>query len=192
MAPAVLYSHAPMATFLADLRFACHQLRKSPGFALVAILTLALGIGCNTGVFSFIYAWILTPAPFLQSNELTLVRFVNLTENWTEDMAPADSIDFREATRKVFKEVAAFDLTSFNLSGAAMAAQRVEGARISANFHGVFRVQPSFGRAFLPEEEEPGRDHVAILSDGIWRQRYGSDPQILQKNIRLEGVDDSA
>ncbi len=178
-----------MQGLLQDIRFALQLLWKGRGFTCIAILTLALGIGCNTGVFSFIYAWVLTPAPFPQAAQLTLIRFEHRTEKSVENLAPADFADLREASGETFQSMAGFDIENFNLSGGAPQAQSVEGARISPDFFKVFRVQPALGRGFRAEEEQDGQGQVAILSDGLWKQRYAGDPNILGKSVRIDGVE---
>lgn len=173
-----------------DLRFALHLFRKSPGFALAAILTLALGIGCNVGVFSFVYAWILTPAPFAHAERIVLIRLEHRLQKWAGDLSPADLLDLRDASSPVLQPIAAFDLTGFNLSGAGLPPERVQGARASPEFFNIFDARPAMGRAFLPEDaNKAGDSKVAIISDGIWKRRYAGDPGIIGRNIRLDGGD---
>lgn len=163
--------------------------RRNPGFSAAAVLTLALGIGCNTGVFSFVDAWILTPAPFNHSEQLTLIRFEDRMQKSAENLAPADFADFRDDTRAAFQSVAGFVADGFNLSGPGLPAERILGARVSPAFFDVFRVQPAQGRGFIAEEEQGGHGQVAVLSDGLWKRRYAADRNIVGKNIRLDGVD---
>lgn len=178
-----------MHGFVQDLRFALHLFRKNPGFTFAAMLTLALGIGCNVGVFSFVYAWILAPSPFPDSERIVLIRFEDRLEHWVDDLSPADFRDLREATASTFVSVAAFRLTGFNLSGAGITPERVQGAQVSPGFFKVFQKSPRFGRDFLPDDAT-GQAHarVAILSDELWKRRYAADPNIIGRDIRLESA----
>ncbi|MBV8072765.1 MAG: ABC transporter permease [Acidobacteriaceae bacterium] len=171
-----------------DLRFAFHQLRSSPGFTFAAILTLALGIGCNAGVFSFVYAWLLSPSPFPHSERITLIRFEHRLDRWADDLSRADFDDLQRATSSTFEGVAAFELMGFNVSGAGTTPERIPGARVSPDFLAVLRAQPEKGRGFLPEDaRDDEHSRVALISHGIWKQRFGGSSAIIGKEIRLEG-----
>ncbi|MBV8550886.1 MAG: ABC transporter permease [Acidobacteriaceae bacterium] len=172
-----------------DIRYALHLFRRNPGFTLTAVITLALGIGCNVGVFSFAYAFLLTPSPFAHSEQIALIRFEQRLQRSVEDLSPADYTEFREATHNTFQSVAGFDLEGFNLSGAGLEPERVQGARVSSDFFPLFGVKPAEGRSFLPEETSKSQAQVVVISNGLWQRRYAADPNIIGKNIRLEGTD---
>lgn len=174
-----------MRTLIRDLRFGARMLRKHPGFAFVALVTLALGIGANTAIFSVVNAVLLRPLDYREP-----ARVVTLWESvpakggrWR--VAPANFFDWKKQNQ-VFEEVAAFSASTLNLTGTGEPAQ-LSGSRVSEGYFGVLGVEPAVGRAFLPEEFEPGKGQVVILGQGLWRNRFGSDPNVVGKSIRLDG-----
>jgi predicted permease len=182
-----------MTGMLQDIRYALRQLRKSPGFALVAVLTLALGIGANTTIFSVLNATLLKPLSFPDPDRLVLVwqTFGKGPDNYSIVSAP-NFWDF-EQRNHVFEGMALFDSAGrgYNLSasGSSREPEQVSGLRVSANFFSVLGVQPFLGRTFLPEEETRGKDHEVILSYGLWQRRYGQDRALVGKTIRVDGED---
>lgn len=182
-----------MTTLLQDLRYALRQLRRSPGFTLVAVLTLALGIGANTTIFSVMNATILKRLSFPDPDRLVLVwqTYGKGPDNYNIVSAP-NYWDF-EKQNHVFEGVALCDSvgSGYNLSasGSSREPEQVPGLRVSANFFSVLGVQPFLGRTFLPEEEIRGRDHEVILSYGLWQRRYGADRSLVGKTIKIDGED---
>jgi putative ABC transport system permease protein len=175
-----------MRTLVRDLRFGARMLLKHPGFTTVAVTTLALGIGANTAIFSVVNAVLLRPLDYREPN-----RVVALWENvpakggrWR--VAPANFFDWKKQSQ-VFEEVAAFGASTLNLTGAGEPAQ-LSGSRVSEGYFGALGVGPALGRAFLPEEYEPGKGQVVILGHTLWRGRFGSDPNVLGKTVRLDGT----
>jgi putative ABC transport system permease protein len=174
-----------MATLLQDLRYAFRMLVKSPGFTLVAVLTLALGIGANTAIFSVLDAVVLRPLPFASPN-----RLVHLTGKFamgdTAGITPADYSDYRAANR-TFEQMAVLDYaaSTSNLSGQGKPAQ-VASSSASWNIFAALGVPPLLGRTFVPADEQATLPQVAILSKGIWRTHFGSDPKIIGKQIILD------
>jgi predicted permease len=178
-------------TLASDVRFGLRMLRKDRSFAAVAILTLALGIGANTTIFSLLNDLLLRRLPFPGVDRLALI--------WETDIHDAQSIrlvslpNFRdwEKENHVFENMALFDSSGrgYNLSQGNSEPESVSGVRVSENFFSVLGVQPMLGRAFLAEENIPGRDHVVILSYKLWQRRYAGDPAILGKAIRVDGQD---
>ncbi|MGA9645107.1 MAG: ABC transporter permease, partial [Candidatus Korobacteraceae bacterium] len=174
-----------MHTILHDLRYALRQLRKSPGFTLVAVLTLALGIGANTAVFSAMDGVLLRPLPYHQSSRLMLV-------SETESVAPKDELgvaaqeflDYRDQNQS-FSDVAAFQSDGFNLTGGGEPL-RIRAARISASAFPTLGVSPMMGRAFTAEEDRSGSDNVVELSYSLWQRQYHGDPNILGRTIKLD------
>jgi predicted permease len=164
-----------LETLLQDLRYALRMLRKSPGFTAVAIVTLALGIGANTAVFSMVDAVLLRPLPFKDPDRVITV--------WPS--APLARFDEANGT-STLESAALYEQGDLNLSGEG-AAQRIPAAAVTENFFRVFALTPVRGRAFLPSEEIPGHAPVALLSYGLWRTRYHSDPDILGKVVYLNG-----
>lgn len=184
---------AGMTGILQDVRYAVRQLRKSPGFTLVAVLTLALGIGANTTIFSVMNATLLQSLPFPDSDRLVLVwqTFGKNPDDYNIVSAP-NYWDFQRQNH-VFESMALFDSAGrgYNLSasGNAREAEQVSGLRVSASFFSVLGVQPFLGRTFLPEEEVRGKDHEVILSYGLWQRRYGADRALVGKTIKVDGED---
>jgi predicted permease len=182
-----------MTTLFQDLGYALRQLRRGPGFTLVAVLTLALGIGANTTIFSVMNATILKKLSFPDPDRLVLVwqTYGKGPDNYSIVSAP-NYWDF-ERQNHVFEGIALFDSAGrgYNLStgGSNAAPEQVSGLRVSANFFSVLRVQPFLGRTFLPEEEIRGKDHEVILNYGLWQRRYGADRSLLGKTIKVDGED---
>jgi len=170
-----------------DLRYALRMLRKSPGFTAVAVLTLALGIGANTAIFTVISAVLLRPLPYKDPDRVVMVY-----RTWSDSpagrflCAPADTLDWKEQN-KVFEDMAVLDWDFDPALSQAGEPVKVPGLRVSANFFSVFGVSPLLGRGFLPEEDQRGRDNVVVLSYGLWQQWMGGDPDIIGKAIRLDG-----
>jgi putative ABC transport system permease protein len=182
-----------MGTLLQDLRYGLRMLRKSPGFTLVAILTLALGIGANTTIFSVMNATLLRRLSFPEANRLVLVwqTFGKNPDDYNIVSAP-NYWDF-ERQNHVFQGMALFDSAGrgYNLAanGSNREPEQVSGLRVSASFFNVLGVQPFLGRSFLPEEEVRGKDREVILSYGLWTRRYGSDATLVGKTIKIDGED---
>jgi predicted permease len=176
-----------LETALQDLRYAARGLRKNPGFTIVAVLTLALGIGANTAIFSMVNALLLHPYNFPD-----LDRLVRVWENRGIDegadarfIAPQDATDLISGA-PVFDALATYECGDFNLS-AEESVQAVLGCRVSANFFDVLGVKPVSGRVFASEEEQPGADQVAVVSHGFWQRRFGGDAALVGKMIQMNG-----
>ncbi len=174
-----------------DVRFGLRQLRRNPGFTAVAVLTLALGIGLNSAIFSAINAVLLRPLPYKDPE-----RLVNVEETLKSyqnggapvGLSPANYLDF-EKQNQVFEVMAAVNFFFGNYGRLALVTgdqtERVQGVRVSASFFPVLGVQPMLGRTFLPEEDKPGAK-VVVLSYELWRQRFGADQKVLGRDIRLD------
>lgn len=170
-----------------DLRFAFRQLRKSPGFTFVAVLTLSLGIGANTAIFSVINAVLLRPLPYPDAQ-----RIVYLSESDQVQSAISinwlDFLDWKH-DNTVFENLAATRRESFNLSGVAgREAERVSGAVVTANFFKVIGVAPEFGRVFSEDEDRRGGHALAVISDGLWQRAFQRDPNVLGRAINLHNA----
>jgi putative ABC transport system permease protein len=175
-----------------DVRFALRALRRSPGFALVAILTLALGIGANTTVFSAVYAVLLAKPPFAQPERLRVLLPTLRDPQGTLDSMRYWSYPEYEAFRTAVGDlpVAAYtqDARPYNLGGLD-APQRVQGETVSATYFSVLGVAASLGRTFAPDEDRTPSTHpVAVISDALWRTAFGADPAILGRTITLNTV----
>ena len=175
-----------MEILLKDIRYGVRGLLKRPAFTIVALITLALGIGANTAIFSVVNAVLLRPLPFHNPDELAIVwedaTFVGFPRNTP---APANYYDWK-TQNKSFSEMAASASTSFNLTGDGEP-ERVAAYAVSSDFIPVFGVRPMLGRSFLPEEEQPGAGKVVLLSYSLWQSRYGGEQSILNRDILLNG-----
>jgi putative ABC transport system permease protein len=167
-----------------DLRFALRQLRQSPGFTAVAVLTLALGIGANTTIFTAVNAILLRPLPYPQPDRLVHILEAARQES-PNVVAYPDFLDWQQQT-KVFADMAAYQLATFNLTGADEP-ERVPGLRTTANFFRTLGVKPALGRDFLPEEDEPGGSAVLLLTHRLWERRFGADPAVIGRTVPLNG-----
>jgi len=182
-----------METFVQDTRYGLRNLRRNPGFTIVAILTLALGIGANTTIFSVINETLLKPLPFPHSDRLVLVweTFGKGPDNLNIVSAP-NFWDFQRQAQS-FESMAIFDSAGrgYNLSasGDKRDAEQVSGLRVTAGFFSVLGVKPLLGRTFLPEEETLGKDQEVVLSFGLWKRRYSGDPSLVGRTVRIDGAD---
>src|SRR5262249_59210577 len=175
-----------MQTLLQDLRYGARMLLKNLGFTLIAIVTLALGIGANTAIFSVVNAVLLRPLPYKNSAQLVMVGMLNENPSGTPSMvSPGDFGDWTQQNR-VFEGMAAFRSCTANLTGVGEP-ERIPCATMTDSFFPVLGVAPLLGRAFLAEEDQPGRNRVVVLSHGLWQRRFGSDPRMLGKPGTLDG-----
>ena len=174
-----------MDTLLQDLRYAARTLLKSPGFTLVAVLTLALGIGANTALFSVIDAALLRPYPYPEPDQL--VRVYSTSPHGAEwSASPADFFDWRQMARS-FSGLAAVNAGSMALSGEGPA-EHLQAATVTEDFFRVFAVAPALGRPFAAEEMVTGHDHEVVLGDALWRSYFGADPRVVGRTVRLDGA----
>ena len=182
-----------MGNLVQDVRYGLRNLGRNPSFVLVTILTLALGIGANTTIFSVIDNTLLKPLPFPGANRLVLVweTFGKGPDNRNIVSAP-NFWDFKRQSRS-FESMAIFDSAGrgYNLSPTSDSkeAEQVSGLRVSAGFFSVLGAAPFLGRTFLPEEETLGKDHEVVLSYGLWKSRYNGDPSLVGQTIRVDGAD---
>jgi len=175
----------------ADTRFALRMLRKNPGFTAVAVLTLALGIGATTAVFGVVNAILLKPLPYPNPDKIVMLwwKAPISSAQFDADRFPWGKRDFLHFSQssKAFQSLGAFKSDFFNFAGSGEPV-RLDGLRASAGFFSALGVAPSLGRTFTPEEDQPGREFEVILSDQLWRDRFGADPGILGRPITLGGA----
>ena len=172
-----------MESLLQDVRYALRMLRKSPGFAAVAILTLALGIGANTAIFSVVNGVLLNPLPYPQPEQL--VALYQRTPNFTEASIPYPNfLDWQRETRS-FSSLAAYRHDDFNLTGTGEP-ERLKGEMVSASFFPLLGVKPVVGRTFMESEDLLGGATVALISDNLWKQKFGSSPEVVGKSLDLD------
>src|SRR5882762_2363822 len=177
-----------METFFKDLRYGINSLRKHQGFSLIVIVVLALGIGANTAVFSIVNSVLLRPLPYQDSDRLVMIwgNFQKL--NIERLTAKAAEFEDYRAQDQTFEQVAAFDNQSFNLSGSDQA-ERVTGARVTANLFAMLGAQTEHGRAIAPDENQTGHDRVVVLSHGFWQRRFGGNANAVGQTLRLNDQD---
>jgi putative ABC transport system permease protein len=174
-----------MEPFFKDIRYGFRSLVKAPGFTVVALITLALGIGANTAIFSVVNAVLLRPLPFPESER---VMWIGQQFSGSPAAAGQPKFLFWREQSQVFESMAAYEgfRGGGNLAGG-NEAEYVGGLHVSSDFFRVLGVNPSLGRAFTPEDDTPGAAPVAILADGLWRRRFNSDAAIVGKTISLNG-----
>lgn len=169
-----------------DLRYNFRVLRKTPGFTAVIILTLALGIGATTAIFSVVNVILLRPLPYDNPDQLVVVWGTQPQLN-TAPSSPADFLDVKRRNH-VFDQIAAYQARSFNLTGLSDAT-RLRGAVVSTEVLPLLGIKTAFGRGFLPEEDRLGNNQVVILSYGLWQRSFGSDPHLIGRRLTLNGQD---
>jgi predicted permease len=175
-----------METLWRDLSYGVRMLIKDPGFTAVAVLSLAIGIGANSAIFSVADALLLRPLPYEDADRLVILWSrspgLNVAQDW---FSPGQYLDVK-TRNQVFEEVAITIGGSFNLTGQGTP-ERVDGARVSSSLFTLLGAGPLLGRVFLPEEDEPGKPPAVVLSNGFWQRRFGSDPEIIGKSLTLNG-----
>ena len=177
----------PMSTFLTDLRFAWRFLLKNPGFTAVAVLTLALGIGANTAVFSLLNTVLLKPLPYSEPERLMVIWEHRYDRNRpTNVVAPANFLRWQERTR-AFAGMAALADDRRNLTGIGEP-EDLPGQLVNVNLFPLLGVKAALGRTFVEGEGREGSPQVVILSDGLWRRRFGADPGIVGRAVNLSGT----
>src|SRR5437867_651835 len=178
-----------MGALLQDLRYGLRMLANNPGFTAVAVLTLALGIGANTAIFSVVNSVLLRPLAYRESQQLYLIQVVWLQMAKFYPLIPANLPGFRIWQRDChsFESIAIAEGASADLTGAGEAVE-IHGVRASANLFDVLGVRPALGRSFLPEEDEPGRGRVVVLADEFWRGRFHADRSAVGRTVTLDGA----
>ena len=176
-----------MSGVLQDVRYALRQLRRSPGFTAVAVLTLALGIGANTAIFSIFNATLLRPLPYKDPGRIVILW--STIPRWgfsgPGSLTDSDYVQWQQQNQ-VFDQIAAFRGQTSNLTGRGIP-ERLTGSAATASLFPLLGVPPELGRVFSAEEQLPGRENVVLLSHGLWARRFGSDPDIVGKPITLDG-----
>ena len=174
-----------MDRILFDLRYAARRLRHSPGFTLVVILTLALGIGANSAIFSVVNTVLVRPLPYADPERLVTIF------HWYPSLkleAPVSAPGFQTYRDRIraFDGVAVSSPWNVNLTGTGEP-ERLRGVRVSAQFFATLGVAASRGRVLLPEEDQAGRNHEIVLSDGLWKRVFGGEENILDRRVSLNG-----
>jgi predicted permease len=176
-----------MNTLAQDIRYAVRAFARNPGFALAAILSLAIGIGANTSIFSVANALLLRPLPYEDANRLVILwnrsPGLNITEDW---FSTAQYLDIKNGHHG-FEQVAIAIGGNYNLTGEGDP-ERMGVIRVSANLLPMLGARPERGRVFVPDEDAPGRPATAVLTDGMWARHYGRDPKMIGKSITINGL----
>ncbi|HKS40520.1 MAG TPA: ABC transporter permease, partial [Blastocatellia bacterium] len=176
-----------MENLLQDIRFGFRTLVKNPGFTLVAIIALALGTGANSAIFSVVNAVLLRPLPYGDPDRVMMIWGHNLrTGNKESAISVPDFNDYREQNNS-FEQLASLAYEDFNLTGGDEP-EHIQGTMVSANFFDTLGVKAAIGRTFSPEEGQPGADRVVVISNGLWKRRFGASTSLLGQTISLNGV----
>jgi len=173
--------------FWVDLRFAARLLAKDKWFTLVAALALALGIGVNTTVFTFVNAVLIRGLPIDEPDSVMAMRSLDPVRNREMGVSYLDFRDWRENTR-TFESLAAFTGTTANVSDEGQLPEQFNGTYLSANAFAIMRQRPVLGRDFLPEDDRPGAAPVVLIGHGMWQNRYGSNPSVIGRTVRINDV----
>ena len=175
-----------METIFTDIRFGFRSLLKRPGATLIALVTLALGIGVNTAIFSAVDSVLLRPLPFKDPERLVSIWEQTLQIGiLRNEVAPANFVDLR-TQNQTFEAIGAYGPQDVNLTGDGEP-ERISGQLVSANVLSILGVEPALGRTFLANEDQPGQEHVVVLSYALWQRRFNQDPSVLNRNITLNG-----
>ena len=174
-----------MAGVWQDIKWGFRSLAKSPFFTLIVVLTIALGTGANSAIFSIVNGVLLRPLPFPEADRVVMLWETEKGQEGKKvPVAPADYFDWREQA-ETFESMAGFHPWSASLTGQEEP-ERISGAAVAAEFFEVLQIQPALGRFFTPEEDRPGAEPVVVLSHGIWQRRFGGDESILESQVLLD------
>ena len=180
-----MWSGASLEAFWQDLRYGARMLAKSPGFALIAILTLALGIGANTAIFSVVNGVLLNPLPYPHPEQIVSL-FTEMPNFKNGSISYPNFEDWRRMNRS-FSSIAAYRSTGFNLSGHGER-EHLHGEMISAGFFEILGINPLLGRSFSADEDRLGANPTVMITEGLWKRKYGSDPTIIGQRMVLNDV----
>jgi putative ABC transport system permease protein len=175
-----------MGDLAQDLKYGLRALRRAPGFTVVAILTIALGIGATTAIFSVINAVVLRPLPYLEADRVVMIWMDNTRQAIEKDIHSYPNFADYRSQNTVMSEMAGFTNANFNVTGNGDP-QRIRGAAATADLFRVLRASPLIGRVFTAEEEEQGSDAVVVLSHGFWERAFGGDAGVVGTTVQLNG-----
>src|SRR5882724_7114242 len=175
-----------MDTALQDLLYGLRMLRRRPGFAVVAILTLALGIGANSAIFSVVNAVLLRPLPYKNADNLVMLWSKFYREGAEKVSVSAPELQDFKTRSKSFEQIVAHYSQGFNLTGV-NEPERLQGTFVSPDMFTALGINPMLGRNFLPDEDQAGHDQVVILSHRLWERRFGSDQSLIGKSLTFDG-----
>ena len=176
-----------MSTLLQDLRYGARMLLKNPGFAVVAVIALALGVGATAAIFSVVNTVLLRSLPYEQPERLMVVKENKLPQFSEFSISPGNFLDWRNQNNS-FEKLIAVQGSAFNLVSGDAEPERLRGSRVSAGMFEMLRATPVHGRTFLDEDDQPGHENVVVLSSGLWKRRFGSDPNIVGQSVTLSAA----
>lgn len=175
-----------MKTLWQDVRYGIRMLRKNPGFTLIAIVALALGVGANASIFSVVNAVLLRPLPFAEADQLVMVWERRPRQNRESNpVAPADFLDWQQQNQS-FSRMAAYSARAFNLTGTGAEPEQLTGQLVTGEFFQVLGAKAALGRTLLPGVDSPGGNRVAVLSYGLWQRRFGGDKAVVGRTLTLD------
>jgi putative ABC transport system permease protein len=174
-----------METLIKDIQYGLRMLVRNPGFTIVCVTALALGIGANVAIFSVVNGVLLRPLPFGDPDRLMMVRETKIPQFPEFAVSPGNFLEWKKQNT-VFERLVAFTGSGFNLIGTGDP-ERLIGLKVTEGFFAMLGAQPQLGRDFLVEEDQPGRNNVVVISHGLWQRRFGGDPKILNQAITLSG-----
>src|SRR5215211_1031036 len=177
-----------MEIFLQDLRYSMRMLWKSPGFTLIAVVALALGIGANTAIFSVVNAVLLRPLPYLSPEKLVWIWETSPVNEIKQEVASYPNFNDWRQQNQSFEGITAFANSNQFLIGPDGMPERLPAAAVVGDFFKVLGVQPMLGRTFLPDENQGGNRRAVILSYGLWQQRFGGKRELLEQTVMLQGI----
>lgn len=175
-----------MSTLRQDIRFECRMLARNPGFTISVILILALGIGANTAIFSVVNAVLLRPLPYTDPDRIIQVQEQKLRQGIRNVGSSHPTLIYWRRHNQVFQDIAGLESRRFYVTELEKP-RELFGSAVSPAYFSVMGMKPMLGREFLPEEEQPGRGHVVMLSFPFWREHMGADPHAIGKFLNLNG-----
>src|SRR4051794_3251525 len=173
-----------MDTLLKDVRYGLRGLLKHPGFTAVVVITLALGIGASTAIFSVVNSVVLCRLPYRTADRIVAIQELD-PDGKRGQSTSANFYDWRQQNT-VFEHLSAFKITTTNLA-LSDHAERIDLAQTNADFFDVFGITPQYGRLFIPQDEQAGHEPVVVVGNTLWQRRLGSDPSLVGKSITLDG-----
>src|SRR5262245_11561019 len=175
----------PMESLIKDIRYAVRGLTRRPGFTAVAVVTLAVGIGASTAIFSVLNGVLLRPLPYPEPDRLVTLRESNPTKQPDSQVSPANFLDWQRQNT-VFADPAAYRSVSYNLTGDGNP-ERLRAGRVSSGLFPALEAQPIVGRDVTREEDQVGHEKVVLLGYGLWQKRFGGERDIVGKTLQLNG-----
>ncbi len=175
-----------MLTLWQDLHYGLRTLFRTPGFTLVAVITLALGIGANTAIFSIVNGVLLRPLPYADAERIVTVWSTSITRGTMKNNASYLNYKDWQVQNHVFSQIAAYSGAGAILTGSDAPPEQIDGAAVTANVFALLGTPPALGRTFTPEEEKPGAAPATLISHSLWQRRFNADPGIVGKQIVID------